>query len=166
MASPAFLITEEFSVPVQRMFELWTDPQHLQRWFGPIGMTMDAHTLDLRPNGHYHFGLKVPSGQVMWGRWDFLAVQAPRQLQWLHAFSDDQGGLTRHPMIPNWPLQLETTVTFEPSKDGTTLSLQWTPHQATEAEQAVFDLSHQGMRMGWQGTFGQLRQYAAGLATP
>lgn len=164
MATPAFNITEEFPVSTQRMFELWTEPRHLQRWFGPIGMTLEAHTLDLRPQGQYHFGLKAPSGQVMWGRWDFLAVQAGQKLRWLHAFSDAQGTLTRHPMVPNWPLQLDTTVTFEPSPVGCVLSLSWMPHQASEAEQAVFDVSHPGMRMGWQGSFSQLRSYAASLA--
>lgn len=159
MASPAFLILEEFPIAPQRMFELWTQPQHLQRWIGPIGMRLEAHTLDLRPQGHYHFGLRAPSGQLMWGRWDFLTVQAPTQLQWLHAFSDEKGGLTRHPMVPNWPLQLETTVAFEATDGGTNLSLRWMPHQASEAEQAAFDVSHPGMRMGWQGSFRQLRSY-------
>jgi predicted enzyme related to lactoylglutathione lyase len=44
------------------------------------------------------------------------------------------------------------------------VTLRWEPHAATDTEQQTFDSSHDSMRQGWGGTFGQLRTYVGGLA--
>ena len=94
--------------------------------------------------------------------WRPLPVVAPERLVWEHSFSDENGGLTRHPLSPTWPLKLLTTVTFdEPRKGQTGLTLRWSPIGATAEEQKTFDDAHEGMRNGWGGTFERLTAYLA-----
>ncbi len=80
----------------------------------------------------------------------------------MHSFSNEAGGLTRHPLIPTWPLELLTTVTFAEEPGGKTrVTLRWTPINATPEEQRTFDATRDGMNSGWNGSFERLDAYLA-----
>jgi uncharacterized protein YndB with AHSA1/START domain len=99
----------------------------------------------------------------MWAKFAYREVVAPERLVWVHSFSDEAGGLTRHPLSPTWPLQLLTTVTLEDAPGGKTkLTLRWSPLNATAEEQQTFDAAHDSMRGGWAGSFERLEAYLAG----
>jgi uncharacterized protein YndB with AHSA1/START domain len=71
--------------------------------------------------------------------------------------------LTRHPLSPTWPLKLLTTVTFADAPGGkTSLTLRWSPLDASADERKTFDAAHNGMQGGWGGTFERLDAYLAG----
>jgi uncharacterized protein YndB with AHSA1/START domain len=96
----------------------------------------------------------------MWAKLVYREIVAPQRLAWVHSFSDAAGGLTRHPLSSTWPLEMLTTVTFESEPGGrTTVTLRWSPLNATAQEQATFDAAHDGMRGGWSGTFDRLAAY-------
>jgi predicted enzyme related to lactoylglutathione lyase/uncharacterized protein YndB with AHSA1/START domain len=164
MNPSVFSMSETFPIAANRMFDLWTSPEHLKNWFGPAGAEIVRHTLDLRPGGSYHFCLKTPDGNEMWGKWAFREITAPTRLVWIHSFSDEAGGLTKHPMSETWPLEMVSTVTFLESGAATTVALRWEAHNASAIEQQTFDNSHESMRQGWGGTFSRLRDYVAKLA--
>jgi uncharacterized protein YndB with AHSA1/START domain len=46
-------ITRVFDAPRELVFEAWTDPEHLARWFGPTGFTVDACTVRLVEGGRW-----------------------------------------------------------------------------------------------------------------
>ncbi len=72
----------------------------------------------------------------MWAKFVYREIAAPERLVWVHSFSDEAGGLTRHPMSPTWPLEMLTTVTFEEAGPGKTkVTLRWSPLNATAEEQ-------------------------------
>ena len=53
----------------------------------------------------------------------------------INSFSDEKGGITRHPGNENWPLELLSTFSFEDVPGGKTkFTVTWTPHNATEDE--------------------------------
>jgi hypothetical protein len=79
----------------------------------------------------------------------------------VNAFSDEKGGLTRHPMAPTWPLQMLSTFLFETEGDGTRLTIKWVPLNPTDEERATFEAGFDGMNQGWSGTFEQLEAYLA-----
>ncbi len=164
MDHKSFTISGKFPISAEGMFGLWTNPEHLNKWFGPAGVKIIRHTLDLRIGGTYHFCLKIPDGQEMWGKWVFREIIAPKRLVWIHSFSDEQGGLTRHPMSATWPLELVSTLYFQESEGMTTVTFQWDTHNPTEIEQQTFDDSHESMRQGWGGTLSQLSTYVSRLS--
>ncbi|MGC2458944.1 MAG: SRPBCC domain-containing protein [Gallionellaceae bacterium] len=164
MRHQPFIISEKFPVSVEKMFALWTNPDHLSHWFGPAGVKIVRHSMDLRVGGIYHFCLQTPDGQLMWGKWIFREIDAPKRLVWIHSFSDERGGLTRHPLSDTWPLQLVSTVNFQEVDGVTTVTFQWDTHNATEIEQQTFDNAHESMRQGWGGSLAQLSAYVTSLA--
>jgi uncharacterized protein YndB with AHSA1/START domain len=91
----------------------------------------------------------------------YREIKAPDRLVWVTSFSDERGGLTRHPMAPTWPQEMLTTVTLADEGDRTTVTVVWLPLSPTAEERATFDASHAGMKQGWTGTFDQLEEYLA-----
>lgn len=62
-------VIADFDAPIDEVWELWSDPRKLERWWGPPGSptTFDKH--DLSPGGevtYFHAGpkgvLRMPSG--------------------------------------------------------------------------------------------------------
>jgi uncharacterized protein YndB with AHSA1/START domain len=157
--SGAFIIKRTFEAPRDLMFEVWTDTKHLQNWFGPKGFTTIHAKNDFREGGEYHYALKGPDGNVMWGKWMYREIVPPKRLVFLNAFSDEAGGLTRHPLAPDWPQLMLSTISFDENDGKTTVTIEWAPFRATEAEQKTFDAGRPGMTQGWTGTFEQLEAY-------
>ncbi len=159
-----FVLTREFDAPRGLLFDVWTQPEHLRQWFSPKGFTVIAAKMDLRPGGNYHYGMKTPDGKEMWGKWIFREIVRPERLVFIDTFSDPQGGLTRHPFSENWPSQMLSTITFAERNGRTTITIRWSPHEATAAERATFDAGRDSMRMGWGGTMEQLGAHLARLS--
>jgi uncharacterized protein YndB with AHSA1/START domain len=56
------VMTRDFDAPRELVFEAWTKPEHLTRWWGPRGHTMPVCEVDLRPGGSYRFVNRAPDG--------------------------------------------------------------------------------------------------------
>ncbi len=154
-----FTITRTFDAPREIVWKAWTDPKLFSQWFGPKGFTSKVYTLDLRAGGMLHTCLKSPDGHEMWAKFVYREVTPPSRLVWEHSFSDQEGGITRHPGHKDWPLKLLTTVTLEAIGDQTKLTLTWIPLDATEIERKTFEEGIPGMNQGWSGTFEQLTAF-------
>ena len=161
-----FVITRVLNAPRELVFKVWTEREHLLRWWGPKGVTIVSCENDLRPGGVMHYCMRWADGSDVWGRWVYREIVAPERLVFVNSFSDEQAGVSRHPMAPTWPRELLTTVTFLPhagKSGGTVVTVTWTPLDASEEERKTFAAGHESMRNGWTGTFEQLADYLAKL---
>jgi len=159
-AESEFVITRIFDAPRECVFDAYTQPDRMARWWGSAGSTLVTAAMDLRPGGSYHYGLRAPDGGTMWGKFVFREIVRPQLLVYLNSFSDEAAGLTRHPLRPDWPLELLTTITFTEHVEGTLLTLRWSPlDRALPDERQCFDQSHESMRLAWGGTFDKLAAY-------
>ena len=91
----------------------------------------------------------------------YREIAAPERLVFINSFSDANGGLTRHPMAPTWPIELLSTFTFTQSAGKTTFTVTWAPLDPTPEERATFDAGHDSMKQGWSGTMERLADYLA-----
>ncbi len=157
--NPEFTISRTFAAPRQRLFDAWSKPEIMAKWWGPKGLTVKSYTLDLRPGGIYHYCLQAPDGSDMWGKFVYREIVPPSRLVFVNCFSDEKGGITRHPWSPNWPLKTLSTITFSEHEGGTKVTIQWTPLNATELELKTFEEGKVGMQQGWTGTLDQLADY-------
>lgn len=162
--SKDFVISRVFDAPRELLWQCFTQPERMKEWWGPKGVKVVKADMDLRVGGTYHYAMQPPSGDVMWGRMVYREITPPERIVLINSFSDEAGGLTRHPLAPNWPLQMLTVFTFEEQPDGKTkFTVHWSPYEATVEEQEVFDAGHASMTMGWSGTFENLEAYLAGM---
>ncbi len=155
-----FVISRVFGAPRPLVYACFTEPERMQYWWGPKGVTIVKSAMDLRVGGTYHYGMTTPDGHVMWGKFVYREIVPPERLVFINSFSDEKGGLTRHPMSPDWPLEMLSIFLFEDMGGGKTkFTVKWSPHNATEAERAVFAAGHASMKGGWTGTLDQLEAY-------
>jgi uncharacterized protein YndB with AHSA1/START domain len=155
-----FIISRTFNAPRDLVWKAWTEREHMQ-WWGPKGVTIHHAKLDLRPGGTFHYCMKTPEGREMWGKWAIREIVKPERLVFVNSFSDADGGLTRHPMSPHWPLETLSTVTFVAQGDKTLLTIHWLPLNATDIERKTFDEGHESMKNGWGGTLDRLAEHLA-----
>ncbi len=90
------VVTRSFDGPARLVFEAWTRPELLMRWWAPksFGISFLSCEADVRPGGTYRFVFGHPqSGQPMafFGR--YLEVQPNRRLVWTNEESE-QGSVT------------------------------------------------------------------------
>lgn len=154
-----FEILRTFDAPRARVWRAWTEAEQLKKWWGPAGFKVHTCTVDLRPGGIFLYGMTAPDGSEMWGRFVYREIEAPKKLAFIVSFSDPQAGVTRHPWSPSWPLQILSIVTFEDLGARTKVSVQWTPHEASELEQKTFEEGRDSMKQGWTGTLDQFTRY-------
>lgn len=67
------------AAPRERVFELWTKPEHIKRWFGGFETEVERVELDLRPGGSYRIAVKVEQGVSLFTG-EFVTVEPPERL--------------------------------------------------------------------------------------
>ena len=159
--SDEFIISRVFDAPRERVWKAWTEAERLKQWWGPKGFTVSHCTVDLRPGGVMHYCLRSPEGDDMWGKFVYREIVKPEKLVFVVSFSDETGGITRHPMSPDWPREMLSTVTFAEQHGGTLITVRWIPTNATELERKTFEDGRDSMKQGWGGTFDQFAGYLA-----
>jgi uncharacterized protein YndB with AHSA1/START domain len=154
-----FVISRTFDGTRERLWKAWTERERLMQWFGPKGFKMPVAKMDFRPGGTFHYCLRSPDGHEMWGKFVYREIVAPERIVLVNSFSDEAGGITRHPMSATWPLEMLSTFTLAEQEGRTTATVRWIPINATEEERKTFDAAQEGMKQGWTGTFDQLAAY-------
>lgn len=156
-----FVISRVLDAPRDLVWKIWTEAGHMKRWWGPKGFKVLVSKMDLNQGGTFHYCLEGPDKSKMWGKFVFREITVPERMVFISSFSDENGGVTRHPMHMSWPLELMSTILFEEVNGKTKVTVKWSTHAATAAEQKTFDDNHTSMNMGWTGTFEQLEAYLA-----
>lgn len=151
-----FTITRSFAAPRDVIWKAWTDPAIFAKWWGPKGFTMFAAKVDLRPGGLYHYGMKSPDGQEMWGRFVFREIVAPERISWVTSFSDRDAGVVKHAMAPAFPLEVLNHMTFSEHAGRTTITLRGAPLNPTAEEGEFYLRMFASMEQGFGNTFDQL----------
>jgi uncharacterized protein YndB with AHSA1/START domain len=160
-AEPPFIIERTFDAPRELVWAAWTDPKHLLHWWGPKGFTVIHCEVDLRPGGTMHYGLGMPAGGEMWGKWVYREVVRPERLVFIASFSDKDANIAKPPFPIDWPLETLSTLTLTERDGRTTVRMEGIPVNATAEQRKIFLDGHSSMQMGWTGTLDALGAYLA-----
>jgi uncharacterized protein YndB with AHSA1/START domain len=136
-----------FDAPRELVFEAWTNPDHLRRWWGPQGFTLTVETFDFRPGGVWRYLMHGPDGTDYDNKITYLEIVRPERLVYSHG--DDREDE-----------QFRVTVTFaEP--DGKTEVTMRSVFSSPEELQFVIREFHADE--GAKSTFERLAQHLADL---
>jgi len=133
----------------RRVYEAWTRPEQIKRWFGPGAIGVTAAETDLRPGGSYRI--------VMQGSIDGAPEQRDRIMPVEGVYQElipDE--LIRFTWKPSWtPEEIsEVTIRLSDAEGGTELVLIHERFAQTE--------SRDGHARGWAGSLEKLDQYLSG----
>src|SRR5579871_3281168 len=79
-----------FKAPARVLFDVWTKPEHVRKWYGVRGPTVTVCDIDLRVGGSWRWVVSRPGLQVAFSG-EFLEIDAPRRLQRTERFEGMPG---------------------------------------------------------------------------
>ena len=120
------------------VFEAFTDPNELERWWGPEGFTIPSLEFDPRVGERYRIEMQPPEGDAFYLTGEFRVVDPPNRLAYTFRWEDPD------------PDDVETVVdlSFRDLGESTEVALTQGPFK-TEARRAL----HRG---GWTDSFDKL----------
>jgi uncharacterized protein YndB with AHSA1/START domain len=156
-----FEIVRRFKQPRAVVWKAWSEPEQLQRWWGPKGCSIQVARFEFRPGGFFHYAMNFDNGPTMWGRFNYREITAPASLVWLNSFANEKCGIARAPFSDVCPLEIENSVTFTEQAGVTTVTLRARPFGEVEAERRYFVELQPSLEEGYGGTFEQLAGHLA-----
>ena len=79
-AERTLVIERVFDAPRELVFEVWTKPEHLSRWWGPNDFTLPFCEIDFRPRGRYRFCMRSPEGVDHWVYGEYREIVPPERI--------------------------------------------------------------------------------------
>lgn len=152
-------IMRVFDAPLKKVWRAWSDGKKIIKWWGPKGYKMKSARFEFREGGNFHYYMKPPKGEELWGKMTFREIIPEKKIVFVDSFSDEEGRVLRHPMSTAWPLEIFNTLTFVRSGKKTILVLQGYPINADETEKETFWNSRESIEKGFEGTWQQLDKF-------
>jgi uncharacterized protein YndB with AHSA1/START domain len=88
-------IQRVYDAPVKVVWEAWTDPKQVAKWWGPRGFTLTTHSKDLRVGGTWVYTMHGPDGTDYPNRTTYYEVEKYSRLVYDHGANDTQPALFR-----------------------------------------------------------------------
>jgi uncharacterized protein YndB with AHSA1/START domain len=132
-----------FDAPLQAVWDAWTDPEQVARWWGPRGFTLTTHSKDLRPGGRWVYTMHGPDGT------DYPNIAYYHEVREREALVYDHGASEGKPPL------FRVSVYFKASGDRTAMDMTMTlatPEAAEEIRKFI-------KRAGGESTWDRLAEY-------
>jgi len=138
-----FVVERQFAAPRTLMFQVFTQPEHIKRWWAPQPYTVPVCTIDLRPGGIWHYSMRSPEGQDHWARSVYKEIVSPEKLVYTSTFADEHAN-----PVEGMPEHLTTMLfTEEAGKTRVSAHIQFA---SADALKVALDMGmQQGMNMTW-----------------
>jgi uncharacterized protein YndB with AHSA1/START domain len=85
------VLTRVFDAPRHLVFEAFSKPELLKRWFGPRGWSLVVCEVDLKVGGGFRFVLRGPDGKEMGMRGVYREIAPPERSVHMESFDDYPG---------------------------------------------------------------------------
>jgi uncharacterized protein YndB with AHSA1/START domain len=140
-------ISARFDAPIGRVWEVWSDPRQLERWWGPPTYPATVSEHDLTPGGTVAYAMTGPEGDRHGGWWRVRTVDPPHSLEFEDGFADADGAPN-----PDAPTALIRVSLSEPKDGGTHMDIT----VAWASDEAMAQMLAQGMDEGMALAIGQI----------
>ncbi|WEX07938.1 SRPBCC domain-containing protein [Chelativorans sp. AA-79] len=137
----ALTLTRIFDAPPALVFEAWTTPEHLARWWGPKDFSVPSVEADFREGGAWRSCIRSPEGQDYWAHGIYREIVPPHHIVFNFMWEEEDA------------MDTLITVTFEEAEAGTRLTFHQSPFPTVE--------SRDGHAEGWSECIDRLEVYIA-----
>ncbi|MFC2185698.1 SRPBCC domain-containing protein [Fulvivirgaceae bacterium LMO-SS25] len=125
-------IEEIFNASIDRVFQAWTDPEKLMKWYAPDGCTIRFIELNIKPGGKFHSCISNPQYGDCWCIGEYKEVVPHSKLVFTMVNADEVGNPINPAKIgmdPDWPGETLVTITLTEENGKTRLQLRQTVSQ-------------------------------------
>ena len=115
--------TRVFEAPRELVWKVWTDPEHLGKWWGPNGFTTTTKVFELKLGGQWLFVMHGPDGTDYRNEITFSVIIEPERLEYDHGpspnfhttviFDEENSDKTKISMTAVFPTKAERDRTVE-----------------------------------------------------
>ena len=140
-------VTARFDAPIDRVWQVWSDPRQLERWWGPPTYPATVLEHDLAPGGSVNYFMTGPDGERHGGWFRVRTVDPPHDLELDTGFADADGN-----PIPDAATGVMRVALSDTAGGGTqmTITASWASDEAMEQALAT------GMEAGMTAAVGQI----------
>jgi len=139
-----------FDAPRELVFRVFSEAEHLKRWWGPRGWELPVCRVDFRPGGVWHYCMKCVDesqgdffGFESWGKAVYKEIVRPERIVYVDYFSDAEGNVNEE--LPS----ATSTLLFEELGGKTKLTCH-AAYASPEELQKVIDMGMlQGIGETW-----------------
>lgn len=124
--------TAVFDAAKARVWELFTQPGHLEKWFGAPSRSATFIRLDLRAGGRAHYYLDSPDGDRHYAHWDIIEIHPGEFLY----YNDRATDADFHPTPESSPVRVRHDFS---EHDGLTRVEMLARYRSTEELQRALD---------------------------
>ncbi|WP_064202637.1 SRPBCC domain-containing protein [Brevibacillus brevis] len=144
-----------FDAPRDLVFQMFKEPEHLKRWWGPKGWELPVCHVDFRPGGVWHYCMKCVDknqgdfyGMESWGKGVYKEIVEPEKIIYTDYFSDAEGNT--NDAMPSTEVMMEFI-----DLGGKTKLVSRSEYVSAEALKTVMDM---GMLEGITQTWDRLEE--------
>ncbi len=148
-------VVGEYPVPVERLWDAWTDPRQIERFWGPPGWPATFTRHDLVVGGRSDYFMTGPEGEHAAGYWIFERIDPGRGFEIVDGFAGDDGAADDE--MPTMRMEMS----FESHGEGSRFTAVTTFPDLPAMEKIL----SMGMVEGMTGALGQMDGVLADLAS-
>ncbi len=92
----AVVIERIFEAPVGLIWQLWTEPEQFQKWYGPQGMAIPVANMDVRVGGKRLMCMEMQTpdrSMKMWFTGEYVEVVPNERLVYTDSMADENGNV-------------------------------------------------------------------------
>jgi uncharacterized protein YndB with AHSA1/START domain len=154
----AVVIERTFNAPQDLIWQMWTNPEHFKKWYGPMGFTVPVADMDMRVGGKRLICMASPDGSMkMWTTGEYTEIVPQDRLVYTESPADENGNVvspTAMGMPEGYPATTEVTVLLEDLGGRTKMVM---THAGVPADS--------GAGGGWTQAFDKLANYIETVLT-
>ena len=110
-------ITKMLNAPVELVWEVWTNPEHIANWWGPNGFTNTIHTMNVTEGGEWRLTMHGPDGKNYPNKSVFVEIVKRKKIVFRHYNPNYMATIVFTPgeqeTLMEWTMLFETTELFE-----------------------------------------------------
>jgi uncharacterized protein YndB with AHSA1/START domain len=152
------VIERVFNAPIELIWQMWTQPQHFQNWYGPKGATIPVANMDVKVGGKRLICMEMqrPNGSMkMWSTGEYIEIVPNTKLVYSDSMSDENGNIMSASdmgMPADFPVTTEVIVVLEDVGGKTKMTM---THAGMSADS--------GASGGWEQAFEKMTDYVSNI---
>ena len=146
-------IKREFTAGRDLVWEAWTNPEILDKWWAPAPFQSQTKSMDFKVGGRRFYAMISPEGNQSWSAHDFTSINPKDNFSFLSSFTDENGNPNSGFGASDW------NVNFNGQDETTTVNITIKRDSYEELEKIIA----MGFKEGFKTALENLDQYFLSL---
>ena len=139
------VVTRTLDAPRERVWQAWSDPDQVMKWWGPQGFTSPMCRMDFREGGTTLVSMRSDQGWELVNSWAYRSIEPMERIEFVQGFADGDGNPLTPADVglpPAIPEEVRHVLTFSAVDDATT---ELRVHEFGYPDEQIIEVSRAGM---------------------